>query len=57
MRDYFDNAYEGFCNSFRPLTDCMIEVAKIAFVYVTLPLWIVPYAIHRKIKERKENHA
>ena len=46
MREYFDHAYEGFCNSFLPLIEC----AKVFFVYITLPLWIIPYAI---LKRRK----
>ena len=53
MRKYFDHAYEGFCNSFQPL----IEGAKVTFVYITIPLWIVPYMVYRKIEERKQDHA
>lgn len=57
MRKYFDHAFEGFCNTFQPLTDCMVEVAKIILVYATIPLWIVPYMVYLKIEERKENNA
>lgn len=51
MREYFDHAFEGLCNTVAP----MVEIAKITLVYVTIPLWIVPYAIYRKIEERKQN--
>lgn len=59
MRKYFDHAYEGFCNSFMPITNlvnCMAEVCKIVFVYATLPIWIIPYMTYRKIEERKDNN-
>ena len=52
MRKYFDHAYEGFSNSMLPLVDTIAEVAKILFVYATLPIWIVPYALFF----RKENY-
>lgn len=57
MREYFDRAYECLCNSFQPLADCVVEAAKITLVYLTIPLWIVPYMVYRKIEERKQNHA
>lgn len=55
MRKYFDNAYEGFCNSFQPiihLAEIMAEVAKVTFVYVTLPIWVLPYKL---IFRKREN--
>ncbi|MBO5953307.1 MAG: hypothetical protein J6Q53_04205 [Oscillospiraceae bacterium] len=60
MRKYFDHAFEGLCNTLQPfaeLVGCMGECAKITLVYITIPLWIVPYMVYLKIKERKENHA
>lgn len=48
MRKYFDHAYEDFCNSVQPITNCMVEVCKIILVYATFPIWVVPYMIYRK---------
>lgn len=57
MREYFDRAFEDFCNAVLPFVACMLEIFKIVIVYSTLPLWIVPYMVYRKIEERKHNHA
>ena len=58
MRKYFDHAYEGWCNSFEPFirfVELMIEAAKILFVYITIPVWIVPYVcFFRKEEETEE---
>ena len=54
MRKYFDHAFEALCNTVQPIADCVVEAAKITFVYVTSPLWIVPYMVYRKIEERKQ---
>jgi hypothetical protein len=56
MKEYFEHAYEGFCNSFSSPCDfaeAIAEAAKIACVYITVPLWIIPYAIIKK-KRKKE---
>ena len=53
MREYFEHAYEGFCNTFGPFGGMLLECMIIIFVYCTLPVWIVPYALFfRKEKER-----
>ena len=57
MRKYFDHAFEDFCSAIQPLADCVAEAAKIIVVYATIPLWIVPYMVYRKIEERKQDHA
>ena len=57
MKKYFEHAYEGFCNSMEPfvhLTQVMGEVAKILFVYITIPLWVIPYAIIRARRTAKK---
>ena len=58
MRKYFDHAYEGFCNFMQPfisLAEVVGEVAKIVFVYATLPIWIIPYCLLLRRKgERRE---
>lgn len=53
MRKYFDHAFEALCNVVQPISDCAAEAAKVIVVYVTIPLWIVPYMVYRKIEERK----
>lgn len=53
MREYFDRAFEDFCNSVIPVAERMLELLRVSFVYLTLPLWIVPYMVYRKIEERK----
>lgn len=57
MREYFDRAFEDFRSAIQPLADCVAGAAKIIVVYATIPLWIVPYMVYRKIEERKQNHA
>ena len=56
MGKYFEHAYTGFCNSMEEiLAACLYlgELLKIAFVYATLPVWFIPYAIYRNRKARK----
>ena len=54
MREYFEHAYEGFCNSVEQMVifaQYISEAAKVLAVYITLPLWVIPYAIYKKWKE------
>lgn len=54
MREYFEHAYEGFCNSMEPFlhfAQCIGEVGKVIFVYITIPVWIIPYAIIKNSKK------
>lgn len=60
MREYFDHAYEGFCKTMQPFGDlagAMGEVAKILFVYVTLPIWILPYKLILRRKDVENGKA
>ena len=53
MRQYFEHIYEGFCGSVRSLIDLaeiIAEASKVIFVYITMPIWIIPYAIWRNRK-------
>lgn len=52
--NFFDKAYERFC-------ECLITVAQWplfdfliwTMVYATMPVWIIPYVIIKKIGEEK----
>lgn len=57
MRKYFEHAYQAFFNIAVPLAESTAEIAKVAFVYVTFPIWIVPYAICKNLKKRREDNA
>lgn len=50
----FNDAYKGFCDLVLPFAEQVAKTVIIAFVYATLPVWIVPYALCRKIAERRE---
>lgn len=53
MRKYFEHAYKGFCIGVSELlyfASVLGEVALIIAIYITLPLWIIPYSIYRKKK-------
>ena len=54
MREYFDRAYEGFCDVLQPiiqLAEFLAEVAKMIFVYATLPIWVIPYKLILRKRE------
>ena len=54
MRDYFDHAYE----TLRELLEAFAGIGKcaaITCIYITIPLWIIPYAIGKKLKQGRAN--
>lgn len=51
MREYFEHAYEGAICSLQIFAATMLTVAQVLFVYITLPVWIIPYAIYRKVRD------
>ena len=56
MRKYFDHAFEGFCNSMEQYVLFAVNIAKvviIAVIYITIPIWIIPYCIFTGRKESK----
>lgn len=60
MREYAEHAYEGLCNTLEALGEfgeSLVEVAKVLFVYFTLPIWIIPYAIIRTVKKGEKENA
>ena len=54
MREYFDHAYEGLCDSVQQVVGNMAELFIIALIYLTIPLWVVPYMVYLKIEERND---
>ena len=53
MRDVFEHAYEGLCNLIVGFTDFAVSLSKcilVVLVYITIPLWIIPYIIYKKMK-------
>lgn len=55
MRDYFDHAYETFLEILEAFAGIGKGVA-ITCIYITTPLWIIPYAIGKKLKQRRGNN-
>ena len=53
MRKYFEQVYKGFCNSMEKLmyfASVLAEAEKLMIVCITLPLWVIPYAIYKKVR-------
>ena len=53
MREIFDCAYEGVCNSmlvFIEYSEVLGRCILTGLVYLTIPLWIVPYSIYKNLK-------
>ena len=53
MKEIFEHAYEGFCNLIRgfiDFTEFFWKTVLVILVYLTIPLWIIPYAIYKKMK-------
>ena len=58
MREYFDTAYEAFCDLLCNLFSVVEYLAGLIFgflVYITIPIWVIPYVIIKKVRERKDN--
>ena len=65
MKEYFEHAYEGFINSLSNFIEFLEECGEvtrsiffcmvIALIYITVPLWALPYAIYKKSRKDKEN--
>ncbi len=49
MREIFDNAYEALFD-FIYLCESLGKLFLVIFVYLTIPLWILPYMICKKKK-------
>lgn len=53
MRETFEEAYQAFKR-----TDFVAELKIVAnsLVWFTIPFWVIPYAIVRKIKEMRDGN-
>ena len=53
MRDYFDTAYEYFCDALASFAD--IAKLMVGFlVMITIPIWIMPYLIIRRRRKERQ---
>ena len=53
MKEVFEHAYEGFCNSivrYINLCETLGKFVLVILVYITIPFWIIPYAIYKNKK-------
>lgn len=53
MREYFDIAYEHFCDGLRSI-EVFVGLMFGCLVYLTLPIWVIPYLIIKRCR-RKDN--
>ena len=52
--NFFDKAYEKFCMTLLPVAQWpLFDFLLWAMVYATMPVWIIPYVIIKKIGEEK----
>lgn len=57
MKEYFENAYEGFTGFIEDIVHDLILLAKgcgIVLIYLTIPIWYGFYAIWKKYKNGDE---
>ena len=53
MKEYFDHAYFTFLAVLNEFAGIGRGIA-VSFIYITIPIWIIPYAICKKLKQAKE---
>lgn len=54
MIKYFERAYEGFTNIMEDLNETLSmlgELTAVVLIYLTLPVWILPYWIYKNNKK------
>ena len=54
MREDFEDAFYLFCDTLEAIRD-VIKLIMRCIIFITLPIWIIPYAIRRKVREGKDN--
>lgn len=53
MKKTFENAYNVACEGIKDTVDLVVMFGKFvltALIYITVPLWIIPFAIYKKVK-------
>lgn len=59
MKEYFEDAYDDFMSlpeTFAEIGKDVLEIIEYILIYITLPIWVVPYFFYKKIKKRvKQN--
>lgn len=53
MRKVFEHAYEGISDLIVNLADFGLSICKcvlIILIYITIPIWIIPFAVYKKLK-------
>lgn len=52
MKELFDWAYYGFIDAVEIAADKLYTFCAPMFVVMTFPIWIIPYAIYKRMTER-----
>ena len=60
--DYFYENYliplvEGLSETFYPLIENMLNLILVVVLFITTPVWLIPYLIIKYIKERKAGNS
>ena len=50
LHDVFEDVYYSFLSIMKPIHELIINV----FIYVTCPLWVLPYHIVKKVREKRD---
>lgn len=53
MKEIFENAYNGACEGIKDTVELFAMFSKfvlITLIYITTPLWFIPFAIYKKVK-------
>lgn len=56
MKDVFEHAYQGTLNLFSEAVEVVVACGKfigVCMVYLTIPIWLLPYALFLRKGERK----
>ena len=57
MKEIFENAYETFLDGLESIVDfaaMFISIVLVSVIYLTLPIWFLPYHFFIKKKEDQE---
>ena len=60
MKDYFEDAYDDFMSlpeTFAEIGKDVLEIIGHILIYITLPIWVVPYFFYKEFKKRSDNNA